>query len=199
MGRSERSERSPPQSLPPGRKVLNATHPAFKYLLTSSTKVAPKTVRHINPPKTACRSSKTCEIPKKWHRQAEKQPLFCLTVKYQHYVNQLESWTGAPVEARPPKTDYFIRLRNSLRVRSSFRKMPLKADVVVMAFAFCTPLRVIHVCDASITTATPSGSRVSWMQSRIWVVSLSCTCSLRAKVSTTRAILLRPVMVPLGI
>jgi hypothetical protein len=52
---------------------------------------------------------------------------------------------------------YLIRLRNSLRVRSSLRKMPLKADVVVTAFAFWTPLKVMHVCDASMTTATPRG------------------------------------------
>ena len=41
--------------------------------------------------------------------------------------------------------DYFIRLRNSLRVRSSRRKIPLKADVVVTALAFCTPRRVMQV------------------------------------------------------
>ena len=33
-------------------------------------------------------------------------------------------------------TIYLIRFRNSLRVRSSRRKIPLKADVVVTALAF---------------------------------------------------------------
>ena len=56
---------------------------------------------------------------------------------------------------------YLMRFRNSLRVRSSLRKMPLKADVVVTALAFCTPRRVMQVCEASITTATPSGFSVS--------------------------------------
>ena len=42
-------------------------------------------------------------------------------------------------------TCYLIRLRNSLRVRSSRRKMPLKADVVVTALAFWTPRSVMQV------------------------------------------------------
>ena len=43
----------------------------------------------------------------------------------------------------------------------------LKADVVVTALAFCTPRRVMQVWEASMTTATPRGFNVSWMQSRI--------------------------------
>lgn len=53
--------------------------------------------------------------------------------------------------------------------------MPEKADVVVTALAFCTPLRVMQVWEASITTATPSGLSVSCMQSLICVVRRSCT------------------------
>lgn len=93
---------------------------------------------------------------------------------------------------------HLIRLRNSLRVRSSLRNIPENADVVVTAFAFCTPLRVMQVCEASMTTATPSGLSVSWMQSRICTVRRSCTWRRRAYVSTTLAILLSPVMVPSG-
>ena len=47
------------------------------------------------------------------------------------------------------------------------RKMPEKALVVVMALDFCTPRMDMQVCMASITTATPRGWRLSWMQSRI--------------------------------
>ena len=70
-----------------------------------------------------------------------------------------------------------IRLRNSFLVLSSLRNTPEKADVVVIAFAFWIPLICMQVCDASITTATPNGLSVSWMQSLIWTVSLSCTWS----------------------
>lgn len=46
------------------------------------------------------------------------------------------------------------------------------------------------MCCASITTATPRGLRVFWMQFFMSFVNLSCTCSLLEKASTTRAILL---------
>lgn len=91
-----------------------------------------------------------------------------------------------------------IRLRNSFRVLSSFRNTPENAEVTVTALAFSTPRICMHVWAASMTTATPIGLSVFWIQSRICTVSLSCTCSLRAYVSTTRAILLSPVMVPSG-
>ena len=53
--------------------------------------------------------------------------------------------------------DCFIRFRNSLRVLAEERNAPEKAEVVVTAFDFCTPLICMHVCIASMTTATPRG------------------------------------------
>ena len=70
---------------------------------------------------------------------------------------------------------YLIRFRNSFLVRAELRKTPENADVVVMAFAFCTPRMDMHVCIASMTTATPRGCRALSMQSLIWTVSRSCT------------------------
>ena len=60
------------------------------------------------------------------------------------------------------------------------RKMPEKADVVVTALDFSTPRMDMQVCIASMTTATPSGCRDSWMQSRICSVRRSWTCRRRA-------------------
>ena len=40
---------------------------------------------------------------------------------------------------------YLMRLRNSFLVLDEDRKMPLKADVVVMALDFWTPLICMHV------------------------------------------------------
>ena len=70
---------------------------------------------------------------------------------------------------------YLIRFRNSFLVRAEVRKAPENAEVVVVALAFCTPLIDIHVCIASMTTATPNGCSALSMQSLIWTVSLSCT------------------------
>ncbi len=50
---------------------------------------------------------------------------------------------------------------NSSRVRCCERNTPVNADVVVTEFCFCTPLICMHVCCASITTATPIGLRTS--------------------------------------
>ena len=50
---------------------------------------------------------------------------------------------------------------NSDLVLSELRNAPVKADVVVIECCFCTPLICIHICEASITTATPKGLRVS--------------------------------------
>ena len=94
---------------------------------------------------------------------------------------------------------YLIRFRNSFLVLAELRNIPEKADVVVMAFDFCTPRSDMQVCIASMTTATPRGFSASTIQSLIWTVSLSWTWSLLAYVSTTLAILLRPVILPLGI
>ena len=87
---------------------------------------------------------------------------------------------------------------NSSRV-ASFSNAPLKSEVVVTEFCFCTPRIIIHMCCASITTATPRGKRVFWMQFFMSFINLSSTCSHLEKASTTRAILLSPVMYPFGI
>src|SRR2546429_1021058 len=49
---------------------------------------------------------------------------------------------------------------NSLRV-SFFSNSPQKAEVVVTEFCFCTPRIITQRWAASMTTATPSGLRVS--------------------------------------
>ena len=67
-----------------------------------------------------------------------------------------------------------------MRVFWLLRKMPENALVVVIALDFCTPRMDMQVCMASITTATPRGWRLSWMQSRICSVRRSWTWSLRA-------------------
>ena len=56
---------------------------------------------------------------------------------------------------------HLIRFKNSFLVLAELRKIPEKADVAVIELDFCTPLIVMHVCIASITTATPIGCRAS--------------------------------------
>ena len=46
-------------------------------------------------------------------------------------------------------------LRNSSRVFLSLRNTPLMAEVMVFEFCFSTPLIIMQVWLASITTATP--------------------------------------------
>lgn len=84
--------------------------------------------------------------------------------------------------------------KNSSRVAILLRKAPEKSEVVVNECCFCTPLICMQRCCASMTTATPSGLSVFCMQSLICVVSRSCTCKRRANASTTRGILLSPVI-----
>jgi len=55
--------------------------------------------------------------------------------------------------------NYYLRselmsFKNSFLVSISLN-CPLKPDVVVALFCFCTPRIIIHICTASITTATP--------------------------------------------
>ena len=57
-----------------------------------------------------------------------------------------------------------------------------------------TPRRVMHMCSASITTPTPAAPSSRSIQPAICVVSRSCTCSDRAKSSTTRASFERPTI-----
>src|SRR5574344_1553322 len=106
----------------------------------------------------------------------------------------LRLWRRRQLDQRAP----WIRFRNSFLVRAEVRNAPENAEVVVTALDFCIPLICMQVCDASITTATPSGWSAFWMQSRISTVSLSWTWRRLAYVSTTLAILLRPVILPLG-
>ena len=75
---------------------------------------------------------------------------------------------------------------NSSRVLGSFMKAPVKSLVVVTLFCFCTPRIDMHICWASMTTATPNGAKVFCMQSFICLVRRSCTCSLRAYASTAQ-------------
>src|ERR1700710_2730374 len=91
-----------------------------------------------------------------------------------------------------------IKFKNSVRV-FSFKNSPVKADVVVTEFCFCTPRILIQRWRHSITTPTPHGLRVSCIQSRISLVRRSCTCRRRAYTSTTLGILLNPTTCPLGI
>ena len=53
----------------------------------------------------------------------------------------------------------------------------LNVDVVVTEFCFCTPRITMHMCCASITTATPLGSRTCWIVLAICAVSFSWICS----------------------
>ncbi len=54
------------------------------------------------------------------------------------------------------------------------------------ASCFFTPRIIVHRCKPSTTTATPFGSRSSCSKSAICWVMRSCTCSRRAKISTSR-------------
>ena len=71
-----------------------------------------------------------------------------------------------------------INLMNSSLV-ATFSNAPVKSEVVVTEFCFSIPLIHMHICFASITTATPNGESVFCMHSLIWRVNLSCTCNRR--------------------
>src|SRR5215210_3368010 len=79
-----------------------------------------------------------------------------------------------------------MRARTSLRLRSSFRKMPIIRLVVIITPGVFTPRALMHAWLASMTTATPLGSRCSQMQSATCAVSRSCTCSRRKAVQHAR-------------
>src|SRR6266542_1566894 len=93
---------------------------------------------------------------------------------------------------------FLISVRNSDRVRASVRNEPSIALVTATEFCFSTPRIDMHKCVASVTTPTPSGLIFSRSVLAIWFVSRSCTCRRRAKMSTRRAILLRPTTLPFG-
>ena len=69
-----------------------------------------------------------------------------------------------------------MKLRNSLRVRASLRKVPVMRLVTIETPRLCTPRVVMHWCTASTTTPTPRGRSTSVMQSAICAESYSCTC-----------------------
>src|SRR5690606_20891085 len=103
--------------------------------------------------------------------------------------------------AQEGEADHFrpcTRRRNSSRVRPSSRKAPRSADVIVLESCFSTPRIIMQKCAASITTPTPRGCSASTSASATWSVIRSCTCSRRAKTSTTRAIFDNPTIRPLG-
>src|SRR5205814_4978617 len=85
------------------------------------------------------------------------------------------------------------RARNSERVRASSLKEPRRQDVFITEFCFSTPRIIMQRCLASMTTATPPGCNVRMSASAISVVSCSWICNLRAKTSTMRATLERPI------
>lgn len=65
------------------------------------------------------------------------------------------------------------RLRNSLLVLGSSRKLPNMQEVMVLLLIFWTPRMTMHMCEASMTTPTPVGSIASTMAIAISRVSLS--------------------------
>mmetsp|Transcript_5266 Transcript_5266/g.14949 ORF Transcript_5266/g.14949 Transcript_5266/m.14949 type:complete len:367 (+) Transcript_5266:147-1247(+) len=89
--------------------------------------------------------------------------------------------------------------KNSARVLELDSKHPLTLLVTVLAEHFCTPRMTIQKWEHSTTTATPRGSTASTMASAICLVRRSCTCRRRENTSAMRAILERPIILPLGI
>ena len=73
---------------------------------------------------------------------------------------------------------------NSARVTPRRRNPPRIADVIITVPGFCAPRIVRQRCSASITTAAPSGDSPSISVSAIWLVSRSCICGRRARIST---------------
>src|SRR5665647_1731435 len=90
-----------------------------------------------------------------------------------------------------------MRLIASARVATS-RICPRTADVTVRAPGLRTPRIDMHRCSHSITTITPRGDRAATSASATCEVKRSWTWGRRAYRSTSRATLLRPVMVPVA-
>ena len=87
---------------------------------------------------------------------------------------------------------------NSLRVDWLVRKTPRMALVVMTLFGLRTPRMVMQVCVASRMMPTPWASSSAMSRSAICSVMRSCTCGRRDSTSTTRASLLKPTILPLG-
>ena len=92
-----------------------------------------------------------------------------------------------------------MRAKNSFLVFSSFKKSPRSAEVVVVAFAFCTPRICIQKCLASMTTPTPFAPMCVLKASAICSVSCSWICKRLANISTRRGILESPTTFLSGI
>src|SRR5690606_26577044 len=94
------------------------------------------------------------------------------------------------------------RLRTRLRKRAwslaFVLKSPVKVVVSVVAPCFWIPRMAMHMCSASIITATPRGFSVSLIAAEICAVMFSCVCRRRPNISTTRAIFDSPSTRPFG-
>ena len=85
----------------------------------------------------------------------------------------------------------------SLRVAAEARNCPRTAEVRVSAPGLRTPAdRHAQVLGLDHDDDAPRLQVCSTSASAIWVVSRSCTCGRRAKTSTSRASLDRPVICP---
>ena len=73
-----------------------------------------------------------------------------------------------------------MKRRNSARVRASSRKVPSILLVTMLTPRLWMPRVVMHSCEPSTTTPTPSGCSTSWMTSAICAVIFSCTWKRRA-------------------
>ena len=71
-------------------------------------------------------------------------------------------------------------------------------DGVMVTSASASPSAVVFDSQGAITTPTPLAPSTSSMQVASCVVSRSCTCGRRAKISSARAILESPTMRPSG-
>ncbi len=54
-----------------------------------------------------------------------------------------------------------------MRVLQELRKAPSITDVFITEFCFSTPRIIMHMCLASMTTATPAAPVTSWIASAI--------------------------------
>ena len=79
----------------------------------------------------------------------------------------------ADSKSAPIASIALIRFKNSDRVLTSVRNVPSIELVVASEFCFSTPRIIMHKWEASMTTATPRGFKVSLIASRIWVVNRS--------------------------
>ena len=82
----------------------------------------------------------------------------------------------ALVSVAPPRS---MVMKRTCSFGSS-RNAPVNCVVTVSAPGFSTPRSDMHMCSASIITATPRGFRISSIAVAICEVRCSCVCSRRA-------------------